>query len=124
MAKATAADGGTTVTNSDGETVVVPKKADFGTVSLGRALLTPLMRLGPRPCRGAANAAMTAPLTTGLDQSPMRAETQGNVEAIGKSLKLLAQRMDWETAPHRLEEFDAHDRGAATCGTTRPRRRS
>jgi penicillin-binding protein 1A len=25
----------TTVTNSDGETVVVPKKADFGTVSSG-----------------------------------------------------------------------------------------
>ncbi len=37
----------------------------------------------------------------------MRAETQGNIEAIQKSLKLLAQRMDWETAPHRLEEFDA-----------------
>ena len=37
----------------------------------------------------------------------MRAETQGNVEAIEKTLKLLAQRMDWETAPYRLEEFDA-----------------
>ena len=37
----------------------------------------------------------------------MRAETQNNVDAITKSLKLLAQRMDWETAPHRLEEFDA-----------------
>jgi peptide chain release factor 2 len=37
----------------------------------------------------------------------MRAETQSNIEAIQKSLKLLAQRMDWETAPHRLEEFDA-----------------
>ena len=37
----------------------------------------------------------------------MRAETQANIEAIQKSLKLLAQRMDWETAPHRLEEFDA-----------------
>jgi peptide chain release factor 2 len=37
----------------------------------------------------------------------MRAETQANIEAITKSLKLLAQRMDWETAPHRLEEFDA-----------------
>ena len=37
----------------------------------------------------------------------MRAETQNNVDAIAKSLKLLAQRMDWETAPHRLEEFDA-----------------
>jgi peptide chain release factor 2 len=37
----------------------------------------------------------------------MRAETQNNVEAIRKSLALLARRMDWETAPHRLEEFDA-----------------
>ena len=37
----------------------------------------------------------------------MRAETQNNVDAITKSLKLLAQRMDLETAGHRLEEFDA-----------------
>lgn len=37
----------------------------------------------------------------------MRAETQNNVDAITKSLKLLAQRMDWQTAPHRLEEFNA-----------------
>jgi peptide chain release factor 2 len=37
----------------------------------------------------------------------MRAETQNNIAQIEKSLKLLAQRMDWETAPHRLEEFDA-----------------
>ena len=37
----------------------------------------------------------------------MRAETQNYIEAIAKSRKLLGQRMDWETAPHRLEEFDA-----------------
>ena len=37
----------------------------------------------------------------------MRAEVQNIVESIRKSLKLLAQRMDWETAPHRLEEFNA-----------------
>jgi peptide chain release factor 2 len=37
----------------------------------------------------------------------MRAETQQNVDAIRKSLALLAQRMDWDTAPHRLEEFNA-----------------
>jgi peptide chain release factor 2 len=37
----------------------------------------------------------------------MRAETQAHVDAIRKSLNLLAQRMDWETAPHRLEEFNA-----------------
>ena len=37
----------------------------------------------------------------------MRAETLNNIAVIEKSLKLLAQRMDWETAPHRLEEFNA-----------------
>ena len=37
----------------------------------------------------------------------MRAETLNNVEAIRKSLNLLGQRMDFETAAHRLEEFDA-----------------
>ncbi|QQA44738.1 peptide chain release factor 2 [Pelagovum pacificum] len=37
----------------------------------------------------------------------MRAETQNIVDAIGKSLQLLAQRMDRETAQHRLEEFNA-----------------
>ncbi|WBU54389.1 peptide chain release factor 2 [Paracoccus sp. SCSIO 75233] len=37
----------------------------------------------------------------------MRAETAATVEAIRKSLRLLAQRMDWETAPHRLEELNA-----------------
>ena len=37
----------------------------------------------------------------------VRAETANQVEAIKKSLALLKQRMDWETASHRLEEFDA-----------------
>ncbi len=37
----------------------------------------------------------------------MRAETQTTVDAIRKSLALLAQRMDRATAPHRLEEFNA-----------------
>jgi peptide chain release factor 2 len=37
----------------------------------------------------------------------MRAEVQTLVETIRKSLALLAQRLDWETAPHRLEEFNA-----------------
>ena len=37
----------------------------------------------------------------------MRAETQNTIDVIRKSLKLLGQRMDWETAPHRLEEFNA-----------------
>ncbi|EKE45133.1 peptide chain release factor 2 [Oceaniovalibus guishaninsula JLT2003] len=37
----------------------------------------------------------------------MRAEIQTVTAAIRKSLDLLAQRMDWPTAAHRLEEFDA-----------------
>ena len=37
----------------------------------------------------------------------MRAEMSNIVEAVRKTLKLLGQRMDVETAPHRLEEFNA-----------------
>ncbi|MBN2741015.1 MAG: peptide chain release factor 2 [Rhodobacteraceae bacterium] len=37
----------------------------------------------------------------------MRAETQNIADAIRKSLTLLGQRMDLETTPHRLEEFNA-----------------
>jgi len=37
----------------------------------------------------------------------MRAETQSHIEKIRNSLELLGQRMDIETARHRLEEFDA-----------------
>ena len=37
----------------------------------------------------------------------MRAEIQNIVAEIEKTLDLLAQRMDYETAPHRLEEFNA-----------------
>ena len=37
----------------------------------------------------------------------MRAEIENLVSEIEKSLKLLAQRMDWETSEHRLEEFNA-----------------
>ena len=37
----------------------------------------------------------------------MRAETQSTIENIRKSLQLLGQRMDWQTAPHRLEEMNA-----------------
>ncbi|WP_107497990.1 peptide chain release factor 2 [Thalassobius sp. I31.1] len=37
----------------------------------------------------------------------MRAEAQNWVEAIEKSIALLKQRLDWEAAPHRLEEFNA-----------------
>ncbi|NYS25179.1 peptide chain release factor 2 [Rhodobacteraceae bacterium 2376] len=37
----------------------------------------------------------------------MRAETQSTIDAIRKSLTLLGQRMDIDTAAHRLEEFDA-----------------
>jgi peptide chain release factor 2 len=37
----------------------------------------------------------------------MRADVQNTVDKIRKSLDLLAQRLDVETAPHRLEEFNA-----------------
>lgn len=37
----------------------------------------------------------------------MRAEIENTVVAIEKSIGLLRQRMDWDTAKHRLEEFDA-----------------
>ncbi|MEM6480635.1 MAG: peptide chain release factor 2 [Pseudomonadota bacterium] len=37
----------------------------------------------------------------------MRAEIQALTTEIENSLELLRQRMDWETAPHRLEEFNA-----------------
>ena len=37
----------------------------------------------------------------------MRAEAQNTVDAIEKSLALLRQRMDWDSARHRLEEFNA-----------------
>ncbi|WIV51806.1 peptide chain release factor 2 [Marivivens sp. LCG002] len=37
----------------------------------------------------------------------MRAEILNVVSAIEKSLKLLVQRLDWETAEYRLEEFNA-----------------
>lgn len=37
----------------------------------------------------------------------MRAEIENVVAEIEKSVELLRQRMDWETAPHRLEEFNA-----------------
>ncbi len=37
----------------------------------------------------------------------MRAETETNIAAIEKSLELLRQRIGWETAEHRLEEFNA-----------------
>ncbi|WP_139792800.1 peptide chain release factor 2 [Pseudophaeobacter leonis] len=37
----------------------------------------------------------------------MRAEIQNSVADIEKSLELLAQRLNWETAEYRLEEFNA-----------------
>ena len=89
------------VTTSDGQTKVVPKKANFGTPVLGWAVLSGRCPL--RPSR--YHAASKLRLIERAD--PMRAETQNHVDAIAKSLKLLGQRMDIETAPHRLEEFNA-----------------
>ena len=37
----------------------------------------------------------------------MRTETHTNVQAIRKSLALIKERMGWDTAAHRMEEFDA-----------------
>jgi len=37
----------------------------------------------------------------------MKAETEAVIEEIGKSLELLRQRLDWDTAEHRLEELNA-----------------
>ncbi len=37
----------------------------------------------------------------------MRAEIENTIAVIKDALELLKQRMDWETAPHRLEEFNA-----------------
>ena len=37
----------------------------------------------------------------------MRADAQNRVEEIRKSLELLRQRVGWDTAEHRLEEFNA-----------------
>ncbi|PKP72842.1 MAG: peptide chain release factor 2 [Alphaproteobacteria bacterium HGW-Alphaproteobacteria-6] len=37
----------------------------------------------------------------------MRAEMESIVAAVGRTLALLGQRLDWETAPHRLEEMNA-----------------
>jgi peptide chain release factor 2 len=37
----------------------------------------------------------------------MRADLQNTIAEIEKSLFLLGQRMDWDTAEHRLEEFNA-----------------
>jgi len=37
----------------------------------------------------------------------MRAETENLVQEIEKSLALLRQRLNWDTAPHRLEELNA-----------------
>jgi peptide chain release factor 2 len=50
-------------------------------------------------------AAISAPFHDPEDA--MRAETEAHVEAVRRSLTLLGQRLDVETAAHRLEEFDA-----------------
>jgi peptide chain release factor 2 len=46
-------------------------------------------------------------LTLEQQADPMRADAQNTVADIEKSLDLLGQRLDVNTAPHRLEEFDA-----------------
>jgi peptide chain release factor 2 len=53
----------------------------------------------------------------------MRAETEHMVVEIEKSLALLRQRLGWETAAHRLEEFNPKSEDPDP-GTTRPVPRS
>ncbi len=48
-----------------------------------------------------------ASLNTVTGNPTMRAETQNTVTKIEKSLDLLSQRLNWETAEYRLEEFNA-----------------
>jgi peptide chain release factor 2 len=51
------------------------------------------------PCHGTGRFFISGP--------NMRAEVQSTVDKIRKSVDLLAQRLNVETAPHRLEEFNA-----------------
>ncbi len=43
----------------------------------------------------------------------MRAETENQIAEIEKTINLLKQRMGWETAEHRLEEFNAMSEDSA-----------
>ncbi len=56
---------------------------------------------------GAALLRYHAHLRQRIKAGQMRAEIQTAVEEIENSLELLRQRMDWETAQHRMEEFNA-----------------
>jgi peptide chain release factor 2 len=52
-------------------------------------------------------AGINHPSVISLWDKKMRADIQHTVAEIEKSLTLLRQRMDWDTLPHRLEEFNA-----------------
>jgi peptide chain release factor 2 len=56
------------------------------------------------PCRGRR---ANTPIRNETREQTMRAEAQNAADAVRKSLELLKQRLGWETARHRLEEFDA-----------------
>ena len=108
-------DEGETVTTSTGEGGAGAVGKRLRHAEFRRAILTQVE--GGQDCPACAQAsrgpglwrAGRAGISPGPDDrkrpSPMRAETQANIEKIRKSLSLLGQRMDIETAPHRLEEF-------------------
>jgi len=65
--------------------------------------------IGPRRCLEGAAVLVYQVSTSRPEQTgtPMRAEIENTIERIEKSVNLLGQRLDWETAQHRLEEFNA-----------------
>jgi peptide chain release factor 2 len=100
---ATTAREETTVRTSDGRHGAGAHRHRLRHAQRGRALLSAFGRLlleGPR---------RIVYLSRNREQGAgvMRAETQGHIEKIRKSLELLGQRMGLETAQHRLEEFNA-----------------
>lgn len=66
-----------------------------------------LGKMKPRAALVGAIALVYHAWVSHLDGYPMRADAQNTVEEIEKSLELLRQRLDWETATFRLEEFNA-----------------
>jgi membrane peptidoglycan carboxypeptidase len=99
-------DQGTTVTNSDRRDRRRSEEGRFRHRFVGRALLT-IALPGGRALAGARPNPYDRPPETRTGPEPDARRNPRQHRSDRKSLKLLAQRMDWETAPHRLEEFDA-----------------
>ncbi len=103
---------------------MVPEKADFGTLSLGRAVLSggiaavPAVALHPRDL---AICRFHRPGTAGC---PMRAETQNTVDAIQKSLTLLAPADGLGNRPAPAGGIQRAGRGSEPVGRSREARKS